>query len=108
MLGDHVQQKGSLVDPEKTRFDFSNKKPLSAEELKRIEGLVNESIADNLPVFTKEVDQKKALGINTLRAVFGEKYPDVVRVVSIGAPIDEEDAKTSGQSDLLHDNPGDP
>ncbi len=90
VLGEHVQQKGSLVDPEKTRFDFSQNKPLSAEELERVESLVNERIREDLPVYTQEVDQKKALEINTLRAVFGEKYPDRVRVVSIGAKIGEE------------------
>ena len=87
VLGDHVQQKGSLVDPEKTRFDFSHNKPVSAEELARIESLVNEKIEADLTVYTKEVDQAAAREINTLRAVFGEKYPERVRVVSIGAPI---------------------
>jgi len=80
----HVQQKGSLVDPEKTRFDFSHNKPVSAEELARIESLVNEKIEAELTVYTKEVDQAAAREINTLRAVFGEKYPDRVRVVRIG------------------------
>jgi len=90
VLGDHVQQKGSLVDPEKTRFDFSHNKPVSAVELTRIEQLCNEQIAADYQVFTKDVDQAKAREINTLRAVFGEKYPDRVRVVSIGAPIGKE------------------
>jgi len=58
------------------------------EELARVESLVNEQIAADYEVYTKEVDQKAAREINTLRAVFGEKYPDVVRVVSIGADID--------------------
>ncbi|MFQ5491350.1 MAG: DHHA1 domain-containing protein [Phycisphaerae bacterium] len=88
VLGDHVQQKGSLVDPEKTRFDFSHNKPVSVDELERIEGLVNRQIAATLPVYTREVDQAEARKINTLRAVFGEKYPDKVRVVSIGADIE--------------------
>lgn len=94
VLGGHVQQKGSLVDPEKTRFDFSHNKPIADEELERIEGLVNEQIAKGLTVYAASreeeyVDQKRALEINTLRAVFGEKYPERVRVVSIGVPIDE-------------------
>jgi alanyl-tRNA synthetase len=89
-----VDQKGSLVDPEKTRFDFSHPKPLNDEELAAIEKLCNEKIDAALPIYaaTREedfVDQKKAREINTLRAVFGEKYPNRVRVVSIGAPIDE-------------------
>ncbi|MFQ5463812.1 MAG: alanine--tRNA ligase [Phycisphaerae bacterium] len=91
VLGDHIQQKGSLVDPEKTRFDFSHGKPLSDDEVARIEALCNEQIEFDLRVYTKEVDQAKARAINTLRAVFGEKYPDRVRVVSIGVPIGDED-----------------
>jgi len=90
VLGGHVQQKGSLVDPEKTRFDFSHPKPLSAEELQRIEALVNERIDQALDVDTNNnipVDQQAARRINTLRAVFGEKYPDQVRVVSIGPKV---------------------
>ncbi len=89
VLGEHVQQKGSLVDPEKTRFDFSHNKPLRREELERVESLVNELIGKQLPVHTKVAEQGKAREINTLRAVFGEKYPDEVRVVSMGANIDE-------------------
>ena len=89
VLGDHVQQKGSLVDPDKTRFDFSHTAQVSEEQLAQIEELVNSQIEEDLGVFTAEVDQKKAREINTLRAVFGEKYPDVVRVVSIGVPVDQ-------------------
>ena len=89
MENPHVQQKGSLVDPEKTRFDFSHNKPLTDDELNKIESLVNDQIKADLKVYTKEVDQIKAREINTLRAVFGEKYPDTVRVVSVGADIDE-------------------
>ena len=89
VLGEGVQQKGSLVDHEKTRFDFSRNKPLTIDELTRVETLVNEKIEAGLPVYTKEVEQAKAREISTLRAVFGEQYPDVVRVVSVGADIDE-------------------
>ncbi|MEP0841755.1 MAG: alanine--tRNA ligase [Phycisphaerae bacterium] len=86
--GGKVDQKGSLVDPEKTRFDFSHNKPLTPEEIERIESLCAEQIRADYPVYTREVPQAEARKINTLRAVFGEKYPDVVRVVSIGADID--------------------
>jgi alanyl-tRNA synthetase len=89
-LGDHVQQKGSLVDPEKTRFDFSNPKSLTADELAQIESLCAEQIAQDLEVHTNNnepVSQAEAMKINGLRAVFGEKYPEQVRVVSIGAPV---------------------
>ena len=89
VLGDHVQQKGSLVDPEKTRFDFSHPSQVTEEQLARIEELVNSQIEEDFEVFTAEVDQKKARDINTLRAVFGEKYPDRVRVVSVGVPVDQ-------------------
>ncbi len=105
VLGDHVQQKGSLVDPEKTRFDFSHNKPVSDEQLERVETLVNEQITAGLAVYTAEVDQKQAREINTLRAVFGEKYPDVVRVVSIGVPIGEAGSDDPG---ALLGNPTNP
>ncbi len=87
VLGDHVQQEGSLVDPEKTRFDLSHHAQITNEQLARIEGLVNKMIDDDLLVCTEEVELAKAREINTLRAVFGEKYPDVVRVISIGRPV---------------------
>ena len=89
MLGEHVQQKGSLVDPDKTRFDFSHSKPLTPEEIERIEQLVNERIQQKLPVYDKPVSQEDAFKVRSLRAVFGEKYPDTVRVLSIGTSVDE-------------------
>jgi alanyl-tRNA synthetase len=87
VLGDAVQQKGSLVDPEKLRFDFSHSKSLADDEIARVEDLVNQEIAKKLPVYAEEAPQDQALKINGLRAVFGEKYPPRVRVVSIGAPV---------------------
>ena len=89
VLGDEVQQKGSLVDPEKLRFDFSHGKSLSDEELARVETLVGKSIERKLPVYAEEAAQELALKINGLRAVFGEKYPPKVRVVSVGVPVSE-------------------
>ena len=89
VLGDHVQQKGSLVDPDKTRFDFSHPRALTPDEIERVEILVNDKIAQGLPVHDKYVPQTDALKIHGLRAVFGEKYPDTVRVLSIGTPVDE-------------------
>ena len=89
VLGDHVQQRGSLVDQDKTRFDFSQPRPLTADELAAVERLVNERIAARLPVYDKYVPQQQALQIHGLRAVFGEKYPDEVRVLSVGTPVDD-------------------
>jgi alanyl-tRNA synthetase len=89
VLGDHVQQKGSLVDHEKTRFDFSHPRPLTPGEIERVEQLVKERIRANLPVYYKVVPQQDALKINGLRAVFGERYPDEVRVMSIGVPVED-------------------
>jgi alanyl-tRNA synthetase len=86
-LGEGVQQKGSLVDPDKLRFDFSHNKSLTDDELTKVETLVNKRIADKLPVYWEEAPQEKALKIEGLRAVFGEKYPPMVRVVSIGVPV---------------------
>jgi alanyl-tRNA synthetase len=88
VLGSHIDQKGSLVDPEKTRFDFSHPKPVTIDQLERIEELCNEYIQADRPCNIEEVDKDKALAISSLRAVFGEQYPDRVRVISIGGDID--------------------
>jgi alanyl-tRNA synthetase len=76
-----------LVDPEKLRFDFSHPKAMSDAEVARVEEIVNAGIAKKMPVYAEEAPQELALKINGLRAVFGEKYPPMVRVVSIGAAI---------------------
>ncbi|MEX2671251.1 MAG: alanine--tRNA ligase [Phycisphaeraceae bacterium] len=89
VLGDHVQQKGSLVDDTRTRFDFSHPKPLSAEQVEKIEKLVNKAIEERLVVFAAVAPQEEARKIRGLRAVFGEKYPEKVRVVSIGVSVDD-------------------
>ena len=88
-LGDGIQQKGSLVDAEKLRFDFSHSKSLSDDELSSVEKTAMSAIAKNLPVYITEAPQEQALKINGLRAVFGEKYPPMVRVVSIGASVED-------------------
>jgi alanyl-tRNA synthetase len=85
VLGNHVEQKGSLVDAEKTRFDFSHDKPLSPDEIKRVEEIVNTQILRDLPVAATTMPLAEAKKIPGVRAVFGEKYPDPVRVVMIGA-----------------------
>ncbi len=89
VLGEHVQQRGSLVDEQKTRFDLSHDHAITVDELDQIEQMVNHDIAADLPVYADYAKQEDALKINGLRAVFGEKYPPTVRVVSIGVPPDE-------------------
>jgi len=84
-----ADQMGSLVDDEKLRFDFSNSSAISDEQLEKVEQQVNEDIGKDLPVYAGVAPQEDALKINGLRAVFGEKYPPKVRVVSIGAPTDD-------------------
>ncbi len=87
VLGDHVMQKGSLVDESKTRFDFAHNAALSDEQLAQVEALVNAEVQADLPVHAATAAQDEALKIYGLRAVFGEKYPPRVRVVSIGAEL---------------------
>ena len=92
-LGTHVTQKGSLVDPEKLRFDFSHPKPLSKEELAKVEELANAVILKDSPVVTRLMDQKDAIAAGAM-ALFGEKYGDEVRVVSMGeASQDDKGAR---------------
>lgn len=83
VLGDHVAQKGSLVAPERLRFDFSHPKPLTSEEISRVEDIANQIVLQNDAVVTRlmAVDEAVASGA---RALFGEKYGEEVRVVSMG------------------------
>lgn len=82
-LGSHVAQKGSLVAPDRLRFDFSHPKPISAEELTAVENLANEIILQNAPVSTRLMAVDDAIAEGAM-ALFGEKYGDEVRVVSMG------------------------
>jgi alanyl-tRNA synthetase len=83
VLGDHVAQKGSLVAPDRLRFDFSHPKPMTAAEIERVEDIANDIVIQNAPVTTRlmAVDDAIASGA---RALFGEKYGDEVRVVAMG------------------------
>jgi len=83
VLGDHVAQKGSLVAPERLRFDFSHPKPMTAEEIEQVEDLANDYVTQNSEVATRlmAIDDARASGA---RALFGEKYGDEVRVVAMG------------------------
>jgi alanyl-tRNA synthetase len=83
VLGDHVKQAGSLVTPERLRFDFTHFSPLSAEEFVRIEAEVNRRIRDNQQVETDEMAAEAAIAAGAT-ALFGEKYGDRVRVVRVG------------------------
>ncbi|MGN7293581.1 alanine--tRNA ligase [Rhizobium sp. SAFR-030] len=87
VLGTHVAQKGSLVAPERLRFDVSHPKPMSAEELQKVEEMANAIILQNAPVSTRLMSVDDAIAEGAM-ALFGEKYGDEVRVVSMGTGID--------------------
>ncbi|MDG2292106.1 MAG: alanine--tRNA ligase, partial [Phycisphaerales bacterium] len=87
VLGNDVEQRGSLVADDKLRFDFTHGQPCTPDELLSIELHVNNAISEGLAVDAVEVDLETAMSINGVRAVFGERYPDPVRVVSIGATV---------------------
>ncbi|MEP7154170.1 MAG: alanine--tRNA ligase [Betaproteobacteria bacterium] len=84
VLGSHVQQKGSLVDADKTRFDFAHNSPMSADELARVEALVNAEVLKNEPVQSRVMPIEEAQKSGAVM-LFGEKYGDVVRVLDIGS-----------------------
>ncbi|ULJ73185.1 alanine--tRNA ligase [Rhizobium gallicum] len=86
VLGTHVAQKGSLVAPERLRFDVSHPKPMSAEELKVVEDMANEIVLQNAPVTTRLMSVDDAIAEGAM-ALFGEKYGDEVRVVAMGQGV---------------------
>ncbi|MCC6776341.1 MAG: alanine--tRNA ligase, partial [Hyphomicrobiales bacterium] len=96
-LGDHVAQKGSLVAPDRLRFDFSHPKPMSAEEIEKVEDLANDYVLQNSQVTTRlmAIDDARASGA---RALFGEKYGDEVRVVTMGEGQGKDGSNTLGWS----------
>jgi alanyl-tRNA synthetase len=97
VLGDHIAQRGSLVSPERLRFDFVHQKPITADELRRIEDIANDIVLENGEVTTRlmAVDDARDAGA---RALFGEKYGDEVRVVSMGRTAREHGSNALGWS----------
>ena len=102
VLGGEVEQKGSSVNEEKFRFDFSTSRAMTADEVVEVESIVNAAIAGALDVHNEVVPLKEALAINGLRAVFGEVYPDPVRVVSVGAKVADLRSDPDNDSWLGH------
>ena len=97
VLGDHIAQRGSLVAPDRLRFDFVHQKPITDEELARVEDIANQVVLENDEVTTRlmGVDEAREAGA---RALFGEKYGDEVRVVSMGRGAREHGANALGWS----------
>ena len=83
VLGAHVAQRGSLVDPDKTRFDFSHNAPVTDDEIRQVEEIVNREIVANTPTQAQQMSFDEAIA-HGATALFGEKYGDVVRVLDIG------------------------
>jgi alanyl-tRNA synthetase len=84
VLGAHVQQRGSLVDEDKTRFDFSHNAPMTADEIRRVEAIVNAEVLRNEPTTARVMPIEEAQKVGAMM-LFGEKYGDVVRVLDIGS-----------------------
>ncbi len=95
VLGAHVQQKGSLVDAERTRFDFSHDKPMSAGEIRQVEAMVNQAIRNNAPVTPSVMKYDDAIRAGAL-AFFGDKYGDEVRVIAMGEGDDHHSTELCG------------
>jgi len=89
VLGEHVQQKGSLVNSERLRFDFSNDEAVTEEQIRQIEHIVNDQILTNTPVATEVMSMDDAISKGAM-ALFGEKYGDEVRVLSMGGNFSVE------------------
>jgi len=85
VLGDHIQQRGSLVAPDRLRFDFSHLSAMTPDEIKSVQRIVNGRVRQNIKVYDEESDYKKAVASGAI-ALFDEKYGDTVRVMRIGEP----------------------
>ncbi|CAD6996848.1 unnamed protein product [Ceratitis capitata] len=89
VLGKETDQKGSLVVPDKLRFDFSSKSAMTIEQVAKAEQLTRDVVYKNVPIYAKETKLANAKKIRGLRSVFDEVYPDPVRVISFGVPVEE-------------------
>lgn len=100
VLGAEVDQKGSLVAPDRLRFDFTNKGAMTAEQIRKVEEIVNDMIKENKKVYTKESNLALAKTIQGLRAMFEETYPDPVRIVSLGIQVEDLEKDPLGPGGL--------
>ena len=98
-LGAHVAQKGSLVAPDRLRFDISHTKPMDADEISAVEAVVNDRVAVNAPVSTTLMTPDEAIGAGAL-ALFGEKYGDEVRVVAMGGAVNDDGKRAAYSVEL--------
>lgn len=102
VLGQDTDQRGSLVVPEKLRFDFTNKNAMTLKQVAETERLTQEVVKKNVQIYAKEAELAKAKKINGLRSVFDEVYPDPVRVISFGVPVEElENDPESDKGEIL-------
>lgn len=101
ILGGGTEQRGSLVVPEKLRFDFNCKTSMTMGQLAQTEFLMKDIIQKNMPIYAKEIPLSTAKSIRGLRSVFDEVYPDPVRVLSFGVPVDELETNPSGEAGEL-------
>jgi len=88
-VGDDIDQKGSVNDRYKLTFDFNITQKLTVDQISAVEKFVNEDITKQLPVYEKQMKKEEALAISSIRAMFVDKYPPIVRVISIGVSLDE-------------------
>ncbi|KAJ1604603.1 alanyl-tRNA synthetase [Cryptosporidium canis] len=88
ILGNTCDQRGSIVEPSRLRFDFSSQKPLTLEQIEEIEAIINKIVQDKKPVYCQIVELSIAKQIPNIRAIFGETYPDPVRVLSVGKSVE--------------------
>ncbi|KAL0274298.1 UNVERIFIED_CONTAM: hypothetical protein PYX00_006755 [Menopon gallinae] len=89
VLGNDCDQKGSLVAPDRLRFDFTNKGAMTVQQIKAVEDVTKSVISKNSPVYAKNAPLNVAKTVNGVRAMFDEHYPDPVRIVSVGIPVDD-------------------